>query len=420
MEFMRQNLVLIIVAALVVVVGGLLLVTNLNVDKQIVVSTSQRVKLSSALKRLDKTRVNERIVAEEERRVKMVEEAYTTVLTESADWNRRSFNILTATVTDSQGDPKEIPAFPVNKSDFDEHGRLLKFKLTQAYIDQMNALLTPLLVATPPTEEDVEKEIPRAKYMLQKSSDEFRSVSSDDPELNRRAREQARDTVRQRSIAGKHLFAEPTALRFVFDAPNTDATIEDLWTAQLNLWVMGEVLSAIQETNEQVVQKVLAEHPDTPPSVAISAVRHLVSLKVLGYSADGSATSPASGGVTLTERVSNQLYDTVYYDLTVIMPLRHVADFEHVLMSHNLHTVLNTMMVVHPQQPDSLFFYGPEPVVQVTFTGELLLLASWTRGTWNAEANAWSDTYPPLMPASVLETLPSAAMRREDKKRIGS
>ena len=70
---------------------------------------------------------------------------------------------------------------------------------------------------------------------------------------------------------------------------------------------------------------------------------------------------------------------------------------------------------------EDLYYYGTDPVVQVDITGELLLLTSWQRGSWDGENNKWSEEFPPLMPLEVLQSLndtASDAIRDEDRRRL--
>ena len=422
MEFVRQNLVLIVVAVVVVVVGGVLLTANMSMSTSIDVAIAERQGLSGDLTRLDKKRINEKIVEAEQARVTEVKASQSEVIAQSVDWNRRNLvgHMLSAVVIGPAGAPIKVQAFPAKTVTYDEY---LKFNLTQAYTEQLPALIEPLKVATPPTNQDVAAAVPAATRRLQRISDEFKTASPSDPKLTAAATNLAREMVRQDSAQGKHIYVDPGALEYVFNQPTTDVTPEQLWAAQLSLWVTADVLEAIRLTNQQVVDEAIAQGAASE-NVGLSGVRRLLSLRVYGYMPPGvgqgglSVTPPSGSSRTLTQRRSSPLHDVVFYELSVIMPVRHVADFERVLMSHNYHTVLNVSMHAIAQSPADLHYYGPGPVMQVTFSGELLLLTGWQRGTWDAKASAWSPDYPPLMPVSVLRTQPAQALREEDRRRL--
>ena len=66
-----------------------------------------------------------------------------------------------------------------------------------------------------------------------------------------------------------------------------------------------------------------------------------------------------------------------------------------------------------------LYYYGADPVLEVTLYGELLLLTSWERGTVDDETEEW--VLPPLMPDEVLASIQGRtedAMREEDVARL--
>jgi hypothetical protein len=92
-------------------------------------------------------------------------------------------------------------------------------------------------------------------------------------------------------------------------------------------------------------------------------------------------------------------------------------------MRRNLHTVLS-ISAVAPERLEGRgegsagYYYGSEPVLAVTLDCQLVMLPSWTRGTYEEAERAWSQTYPPLMPAQVLQTLSPEALRREDQNRL--
>jgi len=135
---------------------------------------------------------------------------------------------------------------------------------------------------------------------------------------------------------------------------------------------------------------------------------------------------------TLSERGSTKTYDVIHYEFTVIMPWRHLELLQQNLLKRNLHTVLN--VGIDPPgaaapggastgrtSAEQRYYYGSEPVVQVTIMGELLLLTSWERGAWDDKANDWSKEFPALMPVEVLAALSNqdaTAIRPEDQRRL--
>jgi len=200
-------------------------------------------------------------------------------------------------------------------------------------------------------------------------------------------------------------------------------------------------------------------------------VKHLVEVRVRGYAVGaGGAARPSPrrgpGGVppgraaagggslyvslptaagmgargpavpSLTQRVTNKLYDVIHYEFTVVAVDRELLRLYSNLLEQGYHTILNVQIgkpavkaaarpgvggVMGPAQAGDLYDYGPDPVVQVTVVGELLLLANFTRGRWDPEAGKWDEKYPPLMPPAFLSRLDRAdanALRSADRKRL--
>jgi hypothetical protein len=292
-------------------------------------------------------------------------------------------------------------------------------------MDQMAAALAGLSPASPPSETDVSDAVPFWVNKLLASA-EHSGMSPEDPDLVDLARQYAREAVRQEAVRNKLIYADAGGLDYVFSGPDPDATPEKLWQAQVNLWVTQDVLAAIVETNEAAVAEAIQQDPDRVPDVSLSGVRRLLKLTVYGMRYPGLSAGPvgiagpaaAPTPSTVTERRSTTLFDTVYYDLVVVMPLKHLERFQQTLMARNYHTVLSMSAAWLESSPADLYHYGPEPMLQVTLRGELLLLTSWVRGAWDPSTSNWRNDSPPLMPVEALRALPTAALRPEDQRRL--
>lgn len=272
----------------------------------------------------------------------------------------------------------------------------------------------------------------------------------------------------------------------VFDVPHT-ASDEEMWRAQIHLWVVGDVVEAIRRTNEQKLRNLSPEQRN----VLRSPVKRLVSLSVeKEYYTGGSVallsqrrrgrtisrrrgremrgapdyeeemrreemerermgammgrggardrpTQAASPPETLTQRVCTKDYDVLHYSFTVVLPVEHLPLLQANLMRGGSHTILGMtidemgsganqagkgrQMRTRQGASEELYYYGNDPVVQVTLIGELLLMTSWERGTWDNDKNEWSTVLPPLMPVEVLDGLSRSlpdAMRSEDDRRL--
>ena len=420
MEFIRQNVVLIAAAGIFLLLAVVLLSGNMVFSGQIDDSIAEREQLVVDLESLTRRPINDQMVKAQKKWVRDIQASYEAVLAGSAQWNRRNFEVISAQVG---GQARTIYAFPVNPEVYDTSR--WRLDLTKSYVDEMAASLEALKPASPPSETEVSDEVPHWINRLL-GSEEFSGMSPDDPTLIAEARLRAREAIRQGAAQNKLIYADAGGLDYVFSGPVTQVTPEDMWRAQVNLWVTQDVLAAIRQTNEAVAAEAIQGDPESVPSVSVSGVRRLLRLTVYGMRYPGVSSGPSgitgrtvsTAPPTVTERQSGKLFDAVYYDLMVIMPLRHLERFQRTLMARNYHTVLSVNASWLEPNPTDLFYYGPEPMLQVTLRGELLLLTSWVRGAWDETTSNWRNDSPPLMPVGALRALPAAALRPEDQRRL--
>jgi len=298
------------------------------------------------------------------------------------------------------------------------------------------------------------------------------------------AEQRAINALRLRKATEGRIFA--VDLQNVFPAgaitPSKDVTPENLWAAQLSLWVQSDIVGAIAETNEQVLHVGTAVKKEY---VMNSAVKRLDQISVNTTYVQGTAPAPMTGSpsgfqppsggspaftppagfgappagrgngfgappagfgappagfgappagfgappsgfgmppagvgaapagtagaqapAALGNFFSTPDYDVVRYSFTVVMPSRYIELLMKNLQARNYHNILSIDMAELANDPNSMYYFGTDPVMTVTFNGQLLLLTAWERGT--------KGKYAPLMPVEVLTTLP---MRPEDRER---
>lgn len=228
----------------------------------------------------------------------------------------------------------------------------------------------------------------------------------------------------------------------------SDYADDELWLAQVGLWVQRDIVAAVNLTNVQARQEVSSGDAEGVPG---SAIKRLVSTHIRGYVVRGGAVTsgtrqdPAGeraagrmGYVSawagtygsppgLTGRACNQLYDVLHYDFTVILPARYLRRLYRNLRLQNFHTVLDVEIDEPGLQKEptqaalsarsrggTQYYYGTDPVVQATIVGEMLLLADWTRGRWNPQQKKWDSA--PLMPEKFLGQIATAEVLREGDK----
>ena len=283
----------------------------------------------------------------------------------------------------------------------------------------------------------------------------------DTHELEARAQAAAQNELQLNQAKGGKIFIDKDALDSYFpETRDTNVTKTQLWQAQINLWVQSDIVNAIVDANRKSADQIKQSTGVEPAGVLGSAVRRLIHIEVTrgyclaagGTGSSGSSTgsptpSPSNTGLPgmsdmhpgasgtpsaatngLTHRTCNSDYDVVTYEFKVGMPSRYIPMLLTSLLQRNFHTI--TKIDVAPLTPEAQPaaatgspqtvppYYGGDAMAEVTIQGELLLLTAWERGTW--EKDDWSRTYPPLMPAEVLQDMKQscpAAMRPEDLKR---
>ena len=263
---------------------------------------------------------------------------------------------------------------------------------------------------------------------------------------------------RDRATEG-NIYASRDSLDPVFAWGSTITAPQDrlLWHSQVNLWVTQDILRAISQTNKAATQ-TLPEN--VPPCVLVLPIKRLVRMDITeeigspmrpgmigggprgegmmmgdptmmgmegGYGGPAPAAKPGPAVAhSLTQRVATTEYDVVRYQVTLIMRLEYLKKLQVYLLASNYHTITQIALrdFRQPQQtakadPNAeLYYYGNEPVIEVTIEGELMLLTPWLRGKRDPEKKVWDPQFPPLMPVQVLNDLPVNAQRPEDVQRL--
>jgi len=481
MEFLRQNVFLLGVIISVLVIGGMLMAMNAGANSEVDRMVNERTELAGSLRTVNRPKlVNRRVVAARQQYVEQVRTASEQVRLDSIAWNKRNYDVIELSV-----EGKNVPAFPINSALYKRHS--LKLTFTETYLDELWVLLESLSVTTKADPEEIDEEAKRVQDVLRRRKESeslnrgapapeaspatpygpgalvvppphlrARSAVVGQTGIEPEARKIATELVQIRRAKAGRIYASWDSLRPTFEEPDVNPSEAKLWEAQVDLWVTQDVILAINKTNQQAFYG--GGNEVRKPNVLNAAVKRLVSLKVGDPSRTSSAppsavisrspmmprpglptgrqprraaaargssvaaASPAArSAASLTKRVSNKRYDVVGYTLTVVMPTRHLQSLQANLMERNFHTI--TQVEMEPVPADDEYYYGPEPVMEATLSGQLLLLTDWTRGTWEPKARQWSSQYPPIIPQEVLlqmQRTSPAALRREDVRRISA
>lgn len=180
---------------------------------------------------------------------------------------------------------------------------------------------------------------------------------------------------------------------------------EQMWFAQVGLWIQEDVVQAIAELNREAANQAQVSEACVQDAV----VKHLVNVRVRGYvvspseqsaggeilfpaTVEGSAAGLIGGGPSLTKRVSDSQFDVVRFVVTVILDQRNILKFINQMSKVNFYQCVNMRYekVDVDDAQNAGYFYGTNPVVRATF---------------EFEGYMSREVYQPLMPKDVRKLL---------------
>lgn len=160
-------------------------------------------------------------------------------------------------------------------------------------------------------------------------------------------------------------------------------TQEEMWYAQVSLWIQQDVADAIAQLNRQAAQQVR----DGEIGIQQMPVKRLKSVQVAGYqTSEGLLSFPSlTGGqmgpppASYTGRTPNEQYDVVRFTVIAVVDQRDVLQLVDAISKANYY--VNTGMsltAVNRDQDQNMqgYFYGTEPVAEATLHFEGYLLRS--------------------------------------------
>ena len=175
----------------------------------------------------------------------------------------------------------------------------------------------------------------------------------------------------------------------VTSAPQPD----EMWFAQVSLWVQQDVVAAIARVNEAAARQVA----DDDACVEQMPVKRIELLRVLGYQAPRGLL-PFSGGETggarsesFTGQTCNDQFDVVRFVLVVVVDQREMLQLIDQISKQNFYQCIGAgYSMVSPDDAQHGYLYGTEPVVRVQLEFEGYMARA---------------VYQPLMPAKIREAL---------------
>lgn len=197
---------------------------------------------------------------------------------------------------------------------------------------------------------------------------------------------------------------------------------EELWYAQMGMWVQNDIINAINELNDAAAKAAGIGDDGLPPAVEQMPIKRIVRLRVSGYQTDrglipfqsyvmstgsgGAGPQPmASGGgsgggvdqsftpvTSFTGRVCNADYDVVKFGLSLVMDQRRILDFVDTITRLGFYQCVGIRFDAIDRAAEATqgYLYGPDPVVLVRL---------------DFEGYFARDNYKDMMPETVLARL---------------
>ncbi|HOW73450.1 MAG TPA: hypothetical protein PKY77_22855 [Phycisphaerae bacterium] len=165
-------------------------------------------------------------------------------------------------------------------------------------------------------------------------------------------------------------------------------SIEDMWYAQVSLWIQQDVVTALAGLNNRVAAAITARNQEAP-YVGNLPVKHLQRFVVTGYlppsaGAGGGGASPPGGtrgalvggggmgpGEAFTNTGSSDTMDVVHFTVELVVEARMLPSVIDEICKVGFYTLLLVNLQEQPPSPvPAGYIYGPSPTVQARLVFE--------------------------------------------------
>jgi hypothetical protein len=194
------------------------------------------------------------------------------------------------------------------------------------------------------------------------------------------------------------------------DPPKTD----QMWYAQVGLWVQEDVVRAIKELNDAAAQRATQADPSLEPCVEHVPVKRVVSMRVRGYQAAKPVEFPAmptldarEGPIkSFTDSKCNEQFDVVQFTLTVIVDPRDVQRLIDQICRTNFYRCIDVDydQVNRVAEENAGYVYGAAPVVRL----QLAFEGFFSRDAYRVKGDKEGE-YVPMMPKEVIDEIAGTA-----------
>ncbi len=187
-----------------------------------------------------------------------------------------------------------------------------------------------------------------------------------------------------------------------------DPRPDEMWYAQVSLWIQQDVVDALAALNDQAAKELPAE---IDADVSTLPVKRLQSIRLEGYVTElgfvpfpgPRGSSAAAPPPSFTGKVGDSRFDVVRFTVEVVVDQRKLLAVIDALTRQNFFVLVSSeYKAVPPTDPDRVqgYLYGSDPVV---------------RATLGFEAYMARDVYEKYFPPDIRKVL-AVADKAKDKK----
>ena len=350
-------------------------------------STLSNLLIGQVASEEDKTKrvANENAIKVEDRRYQALKDVETRVVDQAIEFNKRR--------------PLVDNVFPKLNSD------QAAFNYRNAYRRVFDDFLTRMAAGMPPSERDITRAMENSRALegdAQRRGNLLNVPLGGDPMMMRGMRgmrgnmvggaaanrdpkqDLARDLALKQAQKIK-LYASRESFQIAeWATADTRPTPNNMWLAQVEVWLQEDVIEAIAKVNE------------SSQSVLGAPVKRLIEFKTTFSNVYALPAEHDLSRISFTGRASGDLFDVVLFEFTIVVDSRRLPLFFKQMAYQNYFTLLNMQIEAlqridedHRQIFDG-YIYGTDPVVQVSLAYEAMF---------------FRDYYQSLMPEAVQKYL---------------
>jgi hypothetical protein len=159
-------------------------------------------------------------------------------------------------------------------------------------------------------------------------------------------------------------------------------TADEMWKAQVSLWIQQDIVSAIDKLNSAAAEQVqegdaCVEHVPVKHLMAIRVEGYVTSVGLLPFDSLTSARPAQQVEPTFTGRVSDDQFDVLRVEVQAVVDQRELLRVVDAISKENFYTCVKLGSAAPP--PDLAargYLYGATPVVIATMTFEAYMARS--------------------------------------------